>query len=227
MATIQDFEQLDIRTGTITACEPFPRGPQACVQADHRLRTGRWRQAFQRTDHGSLRAGAACRAPGAGRRQLSRASRGGVPVGSAGPRRLRARRRRADRCRPSGAQRAQARLIRRCCASERSAYHEREPQPGGNHGRRQKDVLHRHRGGPGDGSGWSACPVSGQGPDDTRHHRRHDRFRQDGPVHRPHRGGPDRRGPSDCDRPQGRPRQPAPDVSGTDRRGVPAVGGSS
>lgn len=25
MATIQDFEQLDIRTGTITACEPFPQ----------------------------------------------------------------------------------------------------------------------------------------------------------------------------------------------------------
>ena len=25
MATIQDFEQLDIRTGTITACEPFPK----------------------------------------------------------------------------------------------------------------------------------------------------------------------------------------------------------
>jgi len=25
MATIQDFEQIDIRTGTITACEPFPR----------------------------------------------------------------------------------------------------------------------------------------------------------------------------------------------------------
>lgn len=24
MATIQDFEQLDIRTGTIVACEPFP-----------------------------------------------------------------------------------------------------------------------------------------------------------------------------------------------------------
>jgi tRNA-binding protein len=24
VATIQDFEQLDIRTGTITACEPFP-----------------------------------------------------------------------------------------------------------------------------------------------------------------------------------------------------------
>ncbi|RIE16347.1 tRNA-binding protein [Candidatus Cryosericum septentrionale] len=25
MATMQDFEQLDIRTGTITACEPFPQ----------------------------------------------------------------------------------------------------------------------------------------------------------------------------------------------------------
>ena len=25
MATIQDFEQLDIRTGTIIACEPFPQ----------------------------------------------------------------------------------------------------------------------------------------------------------------------------------------------------------
>ncbi len=25
MATIQDFEQIDIRTGTITVCEPFPR----------------------------------------------------------------------------------------------------------------------------------------------------------------------------------------------------------
>ncbi|HWQ21535.1 MAG TPA: tRNA-binding protein [Clostridia bacterium] len=25
MATIQDFEQLDIRTGTITMCEPFPQ----------------------------------------------------------------------------------------------------------------------------------------------------------------------------------------------------------
>ncbi|MCX6063301.1 MAG: tRNA-binding protein [Caldiserica bacterium] len=25
MATIQDFEQLDIRTGTITACDPFPK----------------------------------------------------------------------------------------------------------------------------------------------------------------------------------------------------------
>ena len=25
MATIQDFEQLDIRTGTITACEQFPQ----------------------------------------------------------------------------------------------------------------------------------------------------------------------------------------------------------
>jgi tRNA-binding protein len=24
VATIQDFEQLDIRTGTITACDPFP-----------------------------------------------------------------------------------------------------------------------------------------------------------------------------------------------------------
>jgi tRNA-binding protein len=25
VATIQDFEQLDIRTGTITVCEPFPQ----------------------------------------------------------------------------------------------------------------------------------------------------------------------------------------------------------
>jgi len=25
VATIQDFEQLDIRTGTITTCEPFPQ----------------------------------------------------------------------------------------------------------------------------------------------------------------------------------------------------------
>ena len=25
MATIQDFEQMDIRMGTITACEPFPQ----------------------------------------------------------------------------------------------------------------------------------------------------------------------------------------------------------
>ena len=32
MATIQDFEQLDIRTGTITECEPFPQARKSAYK---------------------------------------------------------------------------------------------------------------------------------------------------------------------------------------------------
>ncbi|MHB8107083.1 MAG: tRNA-binding protein [Candidatus Cryosericum sp.] len=52
MATIQEFEQLDIRTGTITACEPFPqaRKPAYKLTIDFGPGVGVKRSSAQITD---------------------------------------------------------------------------------------------------------------------------------------------------------------------------------
>ena len=57
-----------------------------------------------------------------------------------------------------------------------------------------------------------APPLRLEGPRHPRGLRRHDRQRQDRPLHRAARGGRDRRHPRDRDRSQGRPRQPAADL---------------
>ena len=56
--------------------------------------------------------------------------------------------------------------------------------------------------------------------------RRHDRQRQDRPGHRPDRRGGDRRHAGDRDRSEGRPRQPAADLSRARAGGFRAVGRS-
>ena len=66
-----------------------------------------------------------------------------------------------------------------------------------------------------------SAPVRLQGPRHPRRLRRHDRQRQDRPVHRAARRGGHRRHPGHRHRPQGRPRQPAADLPRAARRGLP------
>ena len=60
-------------------------------------------------------------------------------------------------------------------------------------------------------------------PGDARGLRRHDREREDRPLPVAHRGGRHRRRARDPDRPEGRPLQPAADVSRSRARGLPSV----
>ena len=61
-------------------------------------------------------------------------------------------------------------------------------------------------------------------PDHARGLHRHDGQRQDGPVPVAARGSGPRRHPGNCDRPQGRHRQPGPDVSRLAARGLQPMG---